>query len=408
MARQMRARRFENGALRIDNVKLSFALDEDGRPIDCKVYERQDSHSLIEEFMLLANQAVATKIAAGLPDQALLRRHEAPIGRRLEGFGKRAGRLGYEMDISSAGSLMSSFNSLKKDDPAMVLRLLATKSMLQAKYICSGMYDIAEYAHYALNVPLYTHFTSPIRRFADVIVHRQLEAALTDNPESRFVIDSEAVSKIAQNCNNRKAAAKTCEEQSQHLHLCVLISDLTAKYGQVRRTATVVGVLDASFDVVVPDFGIEKRVHLDQLPLLNYLHDERTNTLQLYWEENHDSVKALATATSDPYLQRIKAQSERHASQMGTSSKDVSAEQALFEDDEEEGQVNEVNNKTSSLQVQKSLKREPVSKAGCEKTAAGQCCQTIKELSEVTVVVLADTSASPGVIRIVLCNPYAA
>jgi protein SSD1 len=176
----MRARRFENGSLRIDTVKLSFSLDEDGRPSDCKVYERLDSHSLIEEFMLLANAAVAQKIAAGLPDQALLRRHEAPIERRIEGFSKRASRLGYDFDISSAGTIMTSFGKLQKEDPELVLRMLATKAMLRAKYICSGMLDIAAYHHYALNIPVYTHFTSPIRRYADVIVHRQLEAALSE------------------------------------------------------------------------------------------------------------------------------------------------------------------------------------------------------------------------------------
>lgn len=180
----MRARRFENGSLRIDNVKLSFKLDGDGRPSDCTVYERLDSHSLIEEFMLLANAAVAQKIAAGLPDQALLRRHEAPIERRIEGFSKRASRLGYDFDISSAGTLMESFGKLQKEDPELVLRMLATKAMLRAKYICSGMFDIAAYHHYALNIPVYTHFTSPIRRYADVIVHRQLEAALSESEPS--------------------------------------------------------------------------------------------------------------------------------------------------------------------------------------------------------------------------------
>ena len=181
MAKQMRDRRFENGALRIDKVKLSFSLDAEGRPDDCVVYDRHDSHSLIEEFMLLANQAVAQKIASSLPEHALLRRHEAPIIRRLEGFGKRAARLGYEMDVTSAGTLMASLSNLKKEDPALILSVLATKSMLQAKYICSGMFDIAKYQHYALNIPIYTHFTSPIRRYADVIVHRQLEAALTES-----------------------------------------------------------------------------------------------------------------------------------------------------------------------------------------------------------------------------------
>lgn len=141
--------------------------------------------------------------------------------------------------------------------------------------------------------------------------------------------------------------------------------------------------------------------------LQNYVHDERTNVLSLYWEEGQDSIKYLAASTKDPYIQRIKEVSDRHAAQMGTSTKDVSAEAALFEDDDEEGEIPEVQNKTTSIQVQKSLNRAPVSKDGCEKTAAGQCLQVIKELSQVTVVVLADTSASPGVIRLSLGNPYA-
>ena len=80
-------------------------------------------------------------------------------------------------------------------------------------------------------------------------------------------MDSEAVSKVAQHCNNKKAAAKLAQEQSQHLFLCTLIADLTQKYGPVKRQAHVIAVLDQSFDVVVQDFGIEKRVHVDQMPI---------------------------------------------------------------------------------------------------------------------------------------------
>ena len=445
MARQMRARRFNEGALRIDNVKLSFALDADGRPDDCKVYARLDSHSLIEEFMLLANQAVAQKIASGLPDQALLRRHEAPIGRRIEGFTKRASRLGYDFDVASAGTLMKSFGKLTHEDPELVLRMLATKAMLQAKYICSGMFDIAQYQHYALNIPIYTHFTSPIRRYADVIVHRQLEAALCDSesryswldrraeradvpdafadPEGRFLMDSEAVSKVAQHCNTKKAAAKLAQEQSQHLFLCTLISDLTQKYGPVRRQASVIGVLDQAFDVVVEDFGIEKRVHVDQMPievrrvsrmtalllhsvhlradeptfchpLQSHVHDERSNTLQLYWKKGVDVIRYLAENKGDPHLQRIKQTAEKHAQLMEASSQSVQAESALFEDDDEddeaeEGQIVEVQGgagtakgRGASVQRQKSAnaKKEELKFEGYEETSAGHCIQTVKEL----------------------------
>lgn len=108
---------------------------------------------------------------------------------------------------------------------------------------------------------------SPIRRYADVMVHRQLEAVLLSSVDVKFGFDTEAVSKIAQQCNVKKEAAKLAQEQSQHLYLCMLISELTRKYGPVVRPANVIGVLDEAFDVAVPDFGIEKRVHVDQMPI---------------------------------------------------------------------------------------------------------------------------------------------
>ena len=145
--------------------------------------------------MLLANIAAAQQIAVALPEQALLRRHDAPIDRRLvrpsvfitlprlmrllqNALAERAERLGYKLDVSSAGSLMQSFDVVGDPSALGVLQLLTFKATHRAKYFCAGMLDIAKYSHYALNVPLYTHFTSPIRRYADIMVHRQLESAL--------------------------------------------------------------------------------------------------------------------------------------------------------------------------------------------------------------------------------------
>lgn len=88
-------------------------------------------------------------------------------------------RLGLDLDGSSAGTLMSSIQNVEDPASRLTLQHLSTKSMQRAKYFCTGTMDISQYQHYALNVPLYTHFTSPIRRYADVMVHRQLEAILT-------------------------------------------------------------------------------------------------------------------------------------------------------------------------------------------------------------------------------------
>ena len=259
LARHLRKRRFDNGALRIDNVKVTFKLDEDGLPDDASTFVRKEANELIEEFMLLANISVAGKIAAGLPDQALLRRHEPPIDRRLDAFLDRMKRLDINLDGSSAGALMQSFGDVTDPNARFTLQHLSTKSMQRAKYFCTGMLDIAKYHHYALNLPLYTHFTSPIRRYADIMVHRQLEAVLANSNDVKFTLDTEAVSKVAQTCNMKKDAARLAQEQSAHLFLCVLIADLTQRYGPVVRPATVIGVLDQAFDVMIPEFGIEKR-----------------------------------------------------------------------------------------------------------------------------------------------------
>lgn len=88
-------------------------------------------------------------------------------------------RLDITLDGSSSGSLMQSIDKITDPNSRSTLQHLATKSMQRAKYFCTGSLDISKFQHYALNVPLYTHFTSPIRRYADIIVHRQLEAILT-------------------------------------------------------------------------------------------------------------------------------------------------------------------------------------------------------------------------------------
>ena len=137
--------------------------------------------------MLLANMAVASKIALHLPEQALLRRHEDPIDRRLAGFQERLERLGFSVDISSAGSIMKSLEAIQDPGLRQILGMMSHRAMHRAKYFCSGMLDIAKYQHYALNVPLYTHFTSPIRRYADVIVHRQLESAIQTPGKNVFL-----------------------------------------------------------------------------------------------------------------------------------------------------------------------------------------------------------------------------
>jgi len=169
--------------------------------------------------------------------------------------------------------------------------------MQSAKYFCTGTLDIIKYLHYALNVPLYTHFTSPIRRYADIIVHRQLENVLIG--EKRFYLDKDTVQKTAQHCNVKKDGAKSAQGQSSHLFLAQYLSNITLKSGRIVRDAVVVAVLDAAFDVLVLEYGIEKRIHLDGLPLETSNFNEQTETLRLFWKKGVAVTELLVDEKKD-------------------------------------------------------------------------------------------------------------
>jgi len=130
--------------------------------------------------MLLANIAVATKILEHFPACSVLRRHTSPKANMIKDFSKLLETLGYNLDYSSSKALAVSLDTIdRKDDPFFnkLVRILTTRCMNEAVYFGTADFDYPEYQHYGLAASLYTHFTSPIRRYADVLVHRLLSAA---------------------------------------------------------------------------------------------------------------------------------------------------------------------------------------------------------------------------------------
>uniref|UniRef100_A0A1D1Y3E7 DIS3-like exonuclease 2 n=1 Tax=Anthurium amnicola TaxID=1678845 RepID=A0A1D1Y3E7_9ARAE len=185
ISRKLKENRFENGALWLNNVKLELLFDEFGNPYDSILRQMTESNFLVEEFMLLANKTAAEIISRTFPDSALLRRHPEPNLRKLKEFKAFCSKHGFELDTSSSGQLHLSLVNIRemlKDDPVFsdILVSYASRPMQLASYICTGDFRDREdeWAHYALGVPQYTHFTSPLRRYPDIIVHRTLLAAL--------------------------------------------------------------------------------------------------------------------------------------------------------------------------------------------------------------------------------------
>lgn len=178
----LRERRKENGTLKIDQPKIAFKFDRDDQrmeaPVDFFKYCTKDSNRLIEEFMLLANISIAKFIFEKFPEISLLRSHDPPNAGGMKKLVKTLQKHNISIDTSSSAALSASMERLIGSTAATAgmnaaLNLLVSKTMTRARYLCSDVAEDGEsFWHYALSIPMYTHFTSPIRRYADVLVHR--------------------------------------------------------------------------------------------------------------------------------------------------------------------------------------------------------------------------------------------
>ena len=193
--------------------------------------------------------------------------------------------LGYDIDTSGSGSLQNSLFKVDDTDIRKGMETLVLKSMQRAKYYIAGKTSKHLWPHYALNLPLYTHFTSPTRRYADVIVHRQLEAVLSEG-KIEYTEDLESLVKTTESCNTKKDSAQNAQEQSVHIESCRIMDKKRQEVnGDLISEGIVICVYESAFDVLIPEWGFEKRVHCDQLPLKKAEFRKEKRVLELYWEK---------------------------------------------------------------------------------------------------------------------------
>eukprot|EP00808_Paulinella_micropora_P001439 g37203.t1 len=268
--RKLRHAREAAGALSLDSIELDFDLSQDRKEVlSVKQEPHLEFHETIEEFMILANCEVAKFIWTWFPEASLLRRHPFPKQQKFANLQSLASSLGLSLDLSTNKSLAQSLHrahlrivhatqasqvkgkqqkqagALQQDlvSPMWILRILkqaATAAMSEAEYFSTGQYTVPEFFHYGLSADFYTHFTSPIRRYADVVVHHLLLLALQARQATRaaerqqlppsvpeLLLNTEQLGKLAAHLNFKNREAKGAADDSKEWALALLLSEKT-------------------------------------------------------------------------------------------------------------------------------------------------------------------------------------
>ena len=274
LAKKLRERRFKGGAVKFDREELHFDIDEKGKPTRCYFKKSNDATQLIEEFMLLANRSVAEmigKVKKGQKAKTLpYRVHDQPDPTKLEALREFVVKFGYKLKTSGTkGAISKSLNSLmdgaqgKREQK--LIETVALRAMMKAKYSTHNI------GHYGLAFDYYTHFTSPIRRYPDTMVHR----LLTKYQDGARSANRDKYEELCEHCSDMEQVAQNAERDSIKYKMVEFMSD---KIGEV-YDAHISGIQSYGIYCEIDDNHCEGMVPMHDLDDDYYDFDEKNYCL---------------------------------------------------------------------------------------------------------------------------------
>jgi ribonuclease R len=263
LAKILKKERFLNGAINFETAEVKFQLDENGKPLGVYTKVRKDAHKLIEEFMLLANKRVATfvhdlylKENKDLTPTMVYRIHEPPNPERVETFSKFAGRLGFSVQTYNQNVLSKSLNGLMDSIAGTpmqnVLEQLAVRTMSKARY------STADIGHFGLAFEHYSHFTSPIRRYPDVMAHRLLQNYLDGKP-------SPSKTEYDEKCKHSSDQERLAAEAERASIKYKQVEFMSLQDHRITYDGVITGVTDFGIFVEINGTGSEGLVRMNDL-----------------------------------------------------------------------------------------------------------------------------------------------
>ncbi|EDL95796.1 similar to expressed sequence AV340375, isoform CRA_c [Rattus norvegicus] len=269
IARHIRAKRDRCGALELEGVEVRVQLDDKKNIHDLIPKQPLEVHETVAECMILANHWVAKKIWESFPHQALLRQHPPPHQEFFSELRECAKAKGFFIDTRSNKTLADSLDSANDPSDPLVnklLRSMATQAMSNALYFSTGSCAEEEFHHYGLALDKYTHFTSPIRRYSDIVVHRLLMAAISKDKKVEIkenLFSNKNLEELCRHINNRNRAAQRSQKQSTELFQCMYFKD---RDPETEERCVVDGIIYSirtnGVLVFIPRFGIKGAAYL--------------------------------------------------------------------------------------------------------------------------------------------------